>query len=210
MVKRAASHIFRAKAIFCRTGQIPCLRIGQSSQLGEVGGTSVLHPRLLDHSFSAFPRPQTMPPLSKTARLWEIFSLAPCLARGSLEVSASTGRGQRRLWERFPLPNTQRTWIQGIFGFRCLFFKPACSLGSAGKRDRGGRERGRVRSILLRLWREAPGPFSREVGPVARLPAGSGEVGSPCTPVSQARECCLPRDLHPQRPGQRCPQRASS
>lgn len=199
VVKRAANHIFSAKAIFCCTGPIACLQMGQSSQPGEVGGTRVLHPRSLDLSLTAFPRPQTMPPLSQTAALWETSS-APGPARGSLEVSASAGGGHRRLWEGFPLPNTQRTRIQGIFGFWCLFFKPTCSLGSAGKQDilregkwsreedsaaalagsprpllRGGRSRRRAPSGLRRggqpLYASVP---SRGVWP--SLPSPSSEA----------------------------------
>lgn len=47
----------------------------------------------------------------------------------------------RSPWERLPWPNSQRTQVQGIlffffFFFWCyLFFKPTCSLGSAGKQD---------------------------------------------------------------------------
>lgn len=62
--------------------------------------------------------------------------------------------------------------------------------------------------IPLQLWREAPGPCSGEVGPVARLPAGSGQAGSPSVQVSRAEESCLLSDLCPQRPSLRFPNRA--
>lgn len=54
-----------------------------------------------------------------------------------------------------------------------------------------------------------PAPCSGEVGPVARLPAGSGEAGSPCVPVSRAeKKSCRFSDLCPQRPSLRFPNRA--
>lgn len=54
-----------------------------------------------------------------------------------------------------------------------IFLKPTCSLGSAGKQDiwvdgRGRREQGWP-IALAAISR----PYSREVGPVVRLPAGS-------------------------------------
>lgn len=143
------------------------------------------------------PGPQTVPRLSKTAKLWEMFSLARRPGRGSLAVPAGTSGGHRSLWERFPLPNTQRTQIQGIFGFWCLFFKPTCSLGSAGKQDilregKWSREQDSTAALA-----GSPRPLLQGGRSYRQAPSWLRRGGQPSTPVSRAEESCLLSDLHP-------------
>lgn len=112
------------------------------------------------------------------------------------------------LRERLLPPNSQRTHIQGIFVFWwCLFFKPTRSLGSAGKQDILREGRWLREQIPLQLWREAPGPCSREGGPAASSRLARPRQ-RPSVPVSPAAESCPRSDLRPHRPSQRFPNRA--
>lgn len=132
--------------------------------------------------------------LPKAAKLWG----GPSSARPG---ESPTLTEAQRLRERLLPPNSQRTHIQGIFVFWwCLFFKPTRSLGSAGKQDILREGRWLREQIPLQLWREAPGPCSREGGPAAssqlararQRPFGasvpsSGELSSLGSASSQAQ-----------------------
>lgn len=147
-----------------------------------------------------FCRPQTL--LPKAAKLWGIFSLAHPGERPTLaEAQEPSGK--------ISFAELTKNTNSGHFCFWwCLFFKPTCSLGSAGKQDIPREGRRLREQIPLQLWREAPGPCSGEGGPAASLPAGSGEASSPSVPVSPAEESCPLSDLRPHRPSQRFPNRA--
>lgn len=98
--------------------------------------------------------------------------------------------------------------MQGIFVFGVVYFlNPLVVWVQLESRTYRGREGGRMSRVPLQLWREAPGPCSGEVGPVTRLPAGSGEAGSPSVHVSRAEESCHFSDLQPQRLSPRFPNR---
>lgn len=86
-VKHGVNQIFSVNTIFCRTGLILPPWTGHRSQLWE--GITVLTHVLMDHSFTSFPRPWTLPRLPTAAKLWGIFSLAHQPGRGSSEASAS-------------------------------------------------------------------------------------------------------------------------
>lgn len=141
--------------------------LGHSSQLGVEGHLS--------------PSPHSPGPLwraggwRRVAQLWGIF-LTTWGGRGSSEASADTrGEAQKPLGKLSFAKPTKNTDSGHFCFWRGLFFKPTCSLGSAGKQDilregrwsreqdsaaalagsprprlRGGRTRGQVPSWLGR------------------------------------------------------------
>lgn len=143
------------------------------------------------------------------AKLWGIFSLTHPVGRGSSEASASTSRGTEALGKDF-LGRTHKEHRFRAFWFFFFgviyFLNPLVVKVQLESRTYQGREGGRVSRIPRQLWREAPGSCSWEVGPV-RLPAVSGEAGSPPVQVFPAEESRPLLDLYPHRPSQRFPKR---
>lgn len=74
--------------------------------------------------------------LPTKAKLWGIFSLTHHVGRGSSEASATTCRGTEALGKDVLGRTHKEHRFRAFFLFGVIyFFKPTCSLGSAGKQD---------------------------------------------------------------------------